>query len=70
MQRPAHTERAIRHCLRITIAGVRSRKAAAAGVPEYLAHGELAQAEAHQKALPAGGFEEVTIANRGDVVEV
>ncbi len=38
--------------------------------PVYLVHGEVPQAEAHQKALLAAGFGRVTIATRGDVVEV
>ncbi len=36
----------------------------------YLVHGEVPQAEAHQKALAAAGFGSVTIATRGDVVTV
>jgi metallo-beta-lactamase family protein len=36
----------------------------------YLVHGEVPAAEAHQKALRAAGFGKVTIASRGDVVEV
>jgi metallo-beta-lactamase family protein len=40
------------------------------GAVVYLVHGEVPQAEAHQKALQTAGFEKVIIANRGDVVEV
>jgi metallo-beta-lactamase family protein len=40
------------------------------GATVYLVHGEVPQAEAHQKALQTAGFEKVVIANRGDVVEV
>ena len=36
----------------------------------YLVHGEVPAAEAHQKALRAAGFAQVTIASRGDVAEV
>jgi len=36
----------------------------------YLVHGEVPQAEAHQKALQAAGFPDVVIATRGDVVTV
>ena len=36
----------------------------------YLVHGELDRAQAHQTALQQAGFEKVTIASRGDVVEV
>jgi metallo-beta-lactamase family protein len=36
----------------------------------YLVHGEVPSAEAHQAALRAAGFSRVTIATRGDVVEV
>jgi metallo-beta-lactamase family protein len=40
------------------------------GAVVYLVHGEVPQAEAHQKSLQAAGFQTVVIANRGDVVEV
>jgi metallo-beta-lactamase family protein len=36
----------------------------------YLVHGEVPQAQAHQRALMAAGFSQVSIATRGDVVEV
>ena len=36
----------------------------------YLVHGEVPQAEAHQRGLLAAGFGSVTIATRGDVVTV
>jgi metallo-beta-lactamase family protein len=41
-----------------------------AGAAVYLVHGEVPQAEAHQQALLGAGFSKVTIATRGDVVEV
>lgn len=40
------------------------------GAAVYLVHGEVPQAEAHQKALQAAGFGKVVIATRGDVVTV
>jgi len=36
----------------------------------YLVHGEVPQAQAHQSALQASGFPTVTIATKGDIVEV
>jgi metallo-beta-lactamase family protein len=40
------------------------------GAKVYLVHGEIDAAQAHQKALEAAGFTGVTIADRGQVVEV
>jgi metallo-beta-lactamase family protein len=40
------------------------------GARVHLVHGEVPAAEAHQKALQGAGFEQVVIANKGDVVEV
>lgn len=41
-----------------------------AGARVFLVHGEVPQAQAHQKALQAAGFPDVTIPSRGDVVEI
>ncbi len=40
------------------------------GAKVYLVHGEIEAAEAHRKALGAAGFGSVTIAERGQTVEV
>jgi metallo-beta-lactamase family protein len=46
------------------------RPMAGGGTKVFLVHGELDQAEAHQKALAAAGFADVKIPQRGDSVEV